>query len=642
MSINNYNSNIQYLSLASTLNRPDLRAVALLAVLAGSLSVAGCARELPRAGEFRPGVFSVSVNPYKIPEKANDPPWVQAFRVPADGSMLLFEDEPRVTDDLMTSVTASFPYYGSLPVGAPERYVAMKSGSIPDTGYAVSLAPVARWGVGLTQFELKKSDGSRFVFWVDIVGRSPLTTVIGVVAAVFLALGLLLAALHVWLDLKPVTGAWWLVVPSSALLFGLCFGIFFHEYGVRPLGLDLFGLCFVVVGLIAHFVSASVLKRTGSIRRRPPRPPKPRREPASRPWWLRLWMSILATFSKRPMASNRESPGAQTASTGPSQWTEPRVQARLALTGPEAIAAGVEFTLEVQRPEGWRLLLQRSGKDEIKLTIQLVAPGFTLAEGQRYRKEALIKSGPVAADVPLAVFRLAADPTSDGLAAEVRLVQTVLSAAGQMLGALERVLAVAADGDLLRQFQTTAPDQRRADLQTLAAALDDVTRELSRGHHLGTMEVPRMASPNPLDPDLSLWIRRSDPTAPGRLFFAMASRHTERLVPIPDRAPWSDISVPDARRFVRPFLEEIKTYSTQKNRTVSVEGTLETVAECVPETVWAALSAAGKQTGGQPPTVLISHGGAIHSVGAWPSCPCRSFRRSRPTSGSAKPWWAAG
>ncbi len=245
---------------------------------------------------------------------------------------------------------------------------------------------------------------------------------------------------------------------------------------------------------------------------------------------------------------------------------------------PEAVVAQSEFEATIGLSEvqvagvaGSVLVRPESSRGPYTLTVQVVADGFSLREGETWRHEL-----PVTAEAayPSFVLHLSADGQEDEV--RPRTVQAIYSVDGQSMGLAVRAVAVVKDAHLLEHAPKQAPPEP------------------------GSMSIP--TSDNAAD--LTVRIQTGDSDNGGRLLWTFDTPHAG--IDVPDEPVSTNIgSRPE--EFARTIVDGVGVREGQLGLRAYLQGIGNTIAEQMPQEFWDLLQAAGKQAAseGRPPSVFI-------------------------------------
>jgi CHAT domain-containing protein len=265
---------------------------------------------------------------------------------------------------------------------------------------------------------------------------------------------------------------------------------------------------------------------------------------------------------------------AETPSTPPTAVPPRTAYARLDC--PEVVVAKKEFAVQVgladKQQEGvvspGPLRLPPSAANAYTLTIQLVAEGFTLRDGEPWRRDVRV-TGEI--PYPTLEFRLTAAPQTEGFRS--RAVQALYSVDGQTIGMAVRPVTVARSQDLVAGAQRETPPPFDVILPTDRQA-----------------------------PDLTVRIQRNRNTA-GGLLWTFDTPH--RGVTIPDRPEATDLGT-DRREFSVKLVHMVNAREGKPGLYLFLRGVGNTIAEVMPDAFWPLLHAVTERAGGPPSLLLLS------------------------------------
>jgi hypothetical protein len=331
-----------------------------------------------------------------------------AIVVPDDGTIEVSGRSAQGTSSVR--IELSFPLVHALVL--QERFTQ------PVTAWVgqVRVQDWARYGVGLYHV-VATADGCTASAWIRVTGRSPFTTVAGLVAAGLIVIGV---ALQIAASVRTVGGRAGLplAIPGGALT-GVGALVLFQQFGLIP----------VTWGWLALWTVA--------------------------PGGVGGATSILAREVSRQRASRAVSP---VAPPSPDDRDPPR-SAYAQLECPEVVVAERRFSLMVglsPQPApgvaGGPMRRPDSSVGPYTLSVQVVADGFRLEE----REQSWRKDLEVTYDAPYPMFelQLAADPQPEPIRA--RFIQAMYSVGGQTMGMAVRSVAVVRTEDLVPEARVPA------------------------------------------------------------------------------------------------------------------------------------------------------------------------------------------
>jgi hypothetical protein len=473
---------------------------------------------------------------------------------------------------------------------------------------ALNVADHASQGVGLYRV-VASTDGCIAEGWIKVVGRSPFTTVAGLVATGILALGLCLQVVGL---VRARRGKGMALSIAGGVPTGIGALVLSQQFGVLPISpgwLSVWAVGPGVVGGLARVGVAGgrrpgVRKETTRVEERtgreppvrselPTHPPEPS-EAAARP--------PVPTAAARPGPRDAPRPppppsprGRSRAieigrDQGPVSRAEPPTEA-VSVSGPErdpprsayarlecpgVVVAGEEFDLTVglsERPTagvtGGPIVRPPSSVGPYTLSVQVVADGFRLAgEGGSWRHDL-----PVTADAPYPSFvlRLAAEPQIERV--RPRSIQAIYSVDGQTIGMAVRSVAVVRTRELAVQ-EAESPPEEGVDI---------------------SIPSERTA------PDLTVRILHSESEAAGRLLWTFESPHP---IPALDAPIVADIGRhPEA--FAKLLVDQVAVHEGKPGLYQYLTGVGNTVSDNVPQPFWDALAAVARLVVPRPPSVLF-------------------------------------
>ena len=450
----------------------------------------------------------------------------------------------------------------------------------------LDVAAQASQGVGLYHV-VASTDGCTAEGWIRVVGRSPFTTVAGLIATGILALGLAMQVAGLFaarrgkgLALSIVGG-----IPT-----GIGALVLSQEFGILPISPGWLSVWAVGPGVLGGVARAGV-----AALRRPSAPAEPAREeedaalesgppepvaaeaPASRRPTERIMSRAGPPAGPVPTerAMSRVEPPAGGVTVGGPQRDPPR-SAYALLRCPGVVVAEEEFDLTVGLSEaptsgvtGGPIVRPPSSVGPYTLAVQVVADGFRLAgESGSWRHDL-----PVTADAPYPSFvlRLAAEHQAEPVKA--RTIQAMYSVDGQTIGMAVRAVAVVRTKDL---------------------AVKEAERPPEEGVDI-SIPSERTA------PDLTVRILHGQSEGAGRLLWTFESPHP---IPSLDAPVVADIGR-HPEGFAKLLVEQVAVHEGQPGLYQYLTGVGNTVADNVPQQFWDALSAVARLIGSRPPSVLF-------------------------------------
>ncbi|HYO11951.1 MAG TPA: CHAT domain-containing protein, partial [Thermoanaerobaculia bacterium] len=245
------------------------------------------------------------------------------------------------------------------------------------------------------------------------------------------------------------------------------------------------------------------------------------------------------------------------------------------LEAPETAVMGEEIEVGVGLAEkptpgvvGGPMTRPESSVGPYSLTVQLVAEGFRLREGETWRREL-----PVTAEAPypVAVFHLI--PEAQEADVRARSLQAFYEVAGQTLGMAVRPLAV------LRKAgePSHVPELPGAPGVDLSLPSDAVAADL----------------------EIRILI---DPDHDGRLLWTFATRHAG--IDLPDEVLRTDIG--DARGFARELVDKVNAKEGKVGVYNRLAGIGVEISRNVPDELWELLRAVASRVGDAPDVLILS------------------------------------
>jgi len=243
---------------------------------------------------------------------------------------------------------------------------------------------------------------------------------------------------------------------------------------------------------------------------------------------------------------------------------------------PEVVVAQNEFAVVVGLAEKQQkgvvssgpLILPPSAGESYTLTIQLVAEGFALRQGESCRRDVRVTGRGY---YPTLEFRLTAEPQKEDVRA--RAVQALCSVDGQTIGMAVRPVTVVRTHALVAGAPREAP-----------APFDVV------------VPTDRQA------PDLTVRIQRNRSTA-GGLLWTFDTPH--RGVVVPDSPEATDVGT-DRREFAVKLVHMVNAREGKPGLHLFLKGVGNTIADAMPDSFWRLLHAVAERAGGPPSLLLLS------------------------------------
>ena len=471
-----------------------------------------------------------------------------------------------------------------LPIGPSIRVATIEHRLATRTTDRLALTEVSDFGVGWYHLEVE-SAGCRGAFWVNVYGRSPLTTVAGISATVVALAVVALVAVSV-LRRRRGTGRWVVALVGGAVL-GVALCVLAQQFSlvaftVPAMAAFVAGGTAVSAGTTASVgaprVGARVPAGAGPPLAPPVPPPSPPPPPAPPPPG-----SAPPASPPPPSTSGPPLTAAPTASRPPippsadAATADPPRVAFARLLAPEVVVAGEEFTVivglapsRVEGVVGALLVRPPSSVGDYLLEVQMVADGFSLRAGETWRR-----SLPVTARDPYPTVDFHITPDRQDEAVHARTIQVLYSVDAQTMGLGARSVAVVATPELVA---STLPGLPASDL---------------------LLTVPTASTA----PDLTVRIVRGEGS--GRLLWTFDSPHIDNL---PDGEIVTDIG-PEPHDFARQVLSEVAVHENQLTLGLALRGIGQTIGDEVPAQMWellAKVNAAISWSGSRPTLLLLS------------------------------------
>jgi hypothetical protein len=483
-----------------------------------------------------------------------------------------------------------------------------------------NVADGARYGVGLygavATARLSSGRTCSGAMWFEVTGRSPFTTFAGIAGTAVAVLGLLIAVGGMS---KAAQGSGGLV---AAVIGGAMAGIgalvVAQQSGTVPIDGDSVALWVLAPGATGAALQ-QVVARLGGRAPRPEPPPEipataPRPAPApatDRPATAAPEAPTEAFPTTAPAEAPAEAfPEATAAAEAPTQAMpeptpaptvpskgvpeataapetapaaapddtgEPPRTAYARLDCPDAVLPETKFDLIVGLAAtrsvdvvGDELRVPESVRGPYTLTIQVVADGFELSEGDSWRVQLPV----TAADpYPAATLHLTARGSAEAIAA--RAIRAMFSIEGQTMGMAFRSVIVVRNPDLLKE----------AGIEEQEPGVD--------------LSIPTSWTA----PDLTVRIVEGE-SENGRLLWTFETPHGG--IAVPDEPLVSHVGDgEEPRAFARRVVDAVNAREGRPGLYQYLVGVARSIADEMPERFWQLWSEVATQTKGRPPSVLI-------------------------------------
>jgi serine/threonine protein kinase len=300
------------------------------------------------------------------------------------------------------------------------------------------------------------------------------------------------------------------------------------------------------------------------------------------PWDQLIARAMSPNPSERPAAAEMAeqatfvAPQASAAVVPPDEDGEPPRSAYARVDAPRTTFAGNPFDVTLglaPTPDfevlGKEMVLPGSVRGSYKLTIHLVASGFTLVDGEDWTVELEVTAG---LPYPTETLQLvAAEPEE-----KVRplLLQALYSVGGQTIGEAVRPIAV--------------------------CRADDGASEVTPPPIPPGFEVNLPEGFEP--PDLEVTILKDANSPTGGLLWTFKSKHPQVKTPTADIS--SSIGT-KPRDFVTNLVRQMPTYEGQIDLFDQMRGIGRSIADCMPTKTWELLAEVAEHADGRTPTVLL-------------------------------------
>jgi len=521
--------------------------------------------------------------------------WTDAVLVDAEGTLIV----EGLSTAPVSFVKVELDFGGirrEIPPGQPPRRGQDWNAVLPVRDYADE-------GVGLYHV-IASTDACTAAGWIKVVGRSPFTTVAGLVATGVLALGLVLQVIG-------LIGAGRRKGRALAIVGGIPTGlgalVLSQQFGVIPITWGWASAWAVGPGALGGVAHAAV----GALRRPPALPERSAVEPPSagvepptaeaEPPMTEAEPPVAEAppppptaeapaptraeprfRGMEPVTRGAEIPHGATFPTGATRGMRPPAErdpprsAYALLDCPGVVVAEEEFELSAgisEKPTpgvtGGQITRPPTSVGPYVLSVQVVADGFRLAEGAgSWRRDLQVSAD---APYPTFVLRLAAEPQIERI--KPRAIQAMYSVDGQTIGMAVRSVAVVRSQDLVGRAEEV-PQEGGVDIA-----------------------IPSGETA----PDLTVRIVHSRTEGGGRLLWTFESPHR---LPSSDAPVVADIGLqPEA--FAKRLVEQIAAHEGQPGLYQYLMGIGNTVSDQVPEEFWEVLRAIAEQIGGRSPSLLV-------------------------------------
>ena len=376
----------------------------LLALLVGWSGLVGppAARIPESMAHHRAGQCLLAINGRDVHEFAD-----------ADDALRLNVDDVVQIDALSEEPSSVTHISVDLPIGPSVEIKTLRHQLDQRFSEALRISDISDIGVGWYHIEVKSGSCSE-AFWVRVYGRSPLTTIIGIGAALVVVLGLALVGVAVLRARHNQPSLWWGV--GAGLLTGLGLCVLAQQFSVvafTPVALAVFLGGGAAVGAgstaVAGTAGGAATTATPPLDPSPPPAPTPSAPPSSSPAPPPPPAGS-APPSPAPAPSAPPSPGGSAPPPSPSHTLPPPVGAtddEAAIDPPrrsfariecdDAVVASTAFDLTVGLSPtpvigvvGPALVRPPSSVGDYELVAHVVADGFELAEGETWRKTMLV------------------------------------------------------------------------------------------------------------------------------------------------------------------------------------------------------------------------------------------------------------
>ncbi len=419
---------------------------AFVAALSSLIGPLGLTTNAAIPTQTRPAQCALAINGKNIRE-FNDPD--RAVRLSVNDVVRLSAQSSEPTSE--TRIFVDLPIGPSIPVQTIAHRPARQFTD------SLRVSDISNVGVGWYHLEVN-SGPCRGSFWVQVYGRSPFTTIIGLGATAVLLVGVVLLVLAVRRrPRRMVVGA------TAGLLIGIALCVLAQQFAI---------VAFTAIALTA-FLGGGAATGAGATRS-----PQTRSTPSDSTWSGASPAPLPSPNSPGPMAAPPDSP------SDPPRRAHARIECDEAVVvhSPLDVIVGLSPTA-VRGVVGPVLVRPPSSVGDYELVVQLVADGFDLALGETWRKSMIVTA---AAPYPHVVFRVLAPATasiSHGFALNV-----LYSVDSQTIGLGTRYVRVV---DTVDDLARVVPDVDRPPVGSLGVPTSDQPADLTvsilRGNSPGAL-----------------------------------------------------------------------------------------------------------------------------------------------------------
>lgn len=580
-------------------------AVAVLAAWAGLIGPlpASTAGESPQR---RAGACSLALNGQDV----------GAFAEPDNAWRLDVHDVVQI-EASVSQPTSATEILLDMPIGPSIPMRTIEHEAATQTSDSLRIADISDFGVGWYHVEVR-SGSCDVSFWVIVSGRSPLTTIVGLVAAALMVLGLGLLVSTVLRARRRGRATWGLGVLGGLLVgVGVC--LFAQQFAIVAFtvgamlsflgGGAALGAGATAAGGASGGATATVGVGSPPSIAPPPSAPPPSAPPPSAPPPLPTAVPPTPPPPPTPVApspvspptpvppppspsnappphpvhgepppfTHAEPPGSEEplpapAASGAAPETDPPRQAFARIECDDAVVIDSEFQVivglaaqPVHGVVGPALVRPPSSVGDYELTVQLLADGFQLSPGEVGRKTMMVTA---VVPYPFVVFRLRAPVSADP--DHPYAINAIFSVDSQTMGLGTRYVRLVGS----------------------IAALGDRTATLPPPA-VGVLAVPTAQEA----PDLTVRILSGNES--GHLMWSFESPH----VALTETAQSSIGGEPEA--FARTVIATMAAHEGRPTLALGLHGIGLTIGAHVPAEMWSALAAVADAVAPRRPTVLL-------------------------------------
>jgi CHAT domain-containing protein len=512
----------------------------------------------------------------------------QAIHIDSDGIV----DVTATSSEPISTVHMSFQL-GPAEVGVADYPVVPPSTTWIDSLDVADVSPVS---VGLYRVTASAGDCT-LQGWIDIEGRSPFTTVVGLAATGGTAAGLALQGAGLLRGRGGAGGR--LLAALGGLPTGLGVCVLAQQHGVVPLTTEWMGglsAASAMVGGVGNRLLASRIPAAGEAAPEATAPPDASLAMTGDTAEAAAAIEPSAGIESTATTSTAEAMAEPPADLGPASGAEaaagaggiagttravargaedPPRSAYALLQSPSVAHVGVPITVTVGiSPEptpgvvGGEMHRPPSSVGSYVLSVEVVAEGFSFGANERPRNDL-----PVTAENPYPSFELhlTAQPTDADVAP--RAIQAMYAVDGQTIGLAVRPVAVLKDQTVVTNVAASQPPSVNISIPTDEKA-----------------------------PDLTIRILIPSEDRQGTLHVSLDSRYGD--VKIPEESFTVDVGE-DAAEYAAGLVEQVGRREGQPGLYEFLLGTGKEIAQQLPQAFWDVFPQVAAKAKGRPPAILI-------------------------------------